>query len=148
MTPQTIYEKLWCQHVVYEHAYDTAAIYINRHLVNEVTSPQAFDGLRANGRPIWRLNANIAVADHNISTTDRSLAISDAVSRQPVEMLDKNCAETSVTYIKLDDPRQGIVHVIGPEQGATLLPGMSGFRQFAYQYPRCVCSVGIWYRYF
>ncbi|QRX83324.1 3-isopropylmalate dehydratase large subunit [Glaciimonas sp. PAMC28666] len=124
MKPQTLYDKLWHQHVVYEDEYGTAAIYINRHLVNEVTSPQAFDGLQMNGRKVWRLEANLAVADHNIPTTDRSNGIPDVVSRVQVDTLDKNCAKTGMTYFKLDDPRQGIVHVIGPEQGATL-PGMT-----------------------
>jgi 3-isopropylmalate/(R)-2-methylmalate dehydratase large subunit len=124
MTPRTLYEKLWDQHLVHEDEYGTAFIYINRHLINEVTSPQAFDGLRINGRPVWRLNANLAVADHNIPTLARSEGIHDAVSRNQVETLVRNCAETGMNYVPLDDVRQGIVHVIGPEQGATL-PGMS-----------------------
>jgi 3-isopropylmalate/(R)-2-methylmalate dehydratase large subunit len=124
MTAQTLYEKLWRQHVVHEDEYGTASIYINRHLINEVTSPQAFDGLRINARPVWRLNANLAVADHNIPTARRSEGIADKVSRIQVETLDRNCADTGMTYFRLDDARQGIVHVLGPEQGATL-PGMS-----------------------
>lgn len=124
MKPQTLYEKLWNQHVVHEDEHGTASLYINRHLVNEVTSPQAFDGLRMNGRPVWRLNANLAVADHNIPTVGRSKGIPDPVSRLQVETLDRNCAESGITYFELDDRRHGIVHVIGPEQGATL-PGMT-----------------------
>ena len=124
---RTLYDKLWEQHLVHEDEHGTAFIYINRHLINEVTSPQAFDGLRMGGRPVWRLNANLAVADHNIPTEGRrsgSHAIVDAVSRKQVETLEQNCAATGMDYVALDDPRQGIVHVIGPEQGATL-PGMS-----------------------
>jgi 3-isopropylmalate/(R)-2-methylmalate dehydratase large subunit len=124
MQPQTLYEKLWRQHVVHEDEHGTALIYINRHLINEVTSPQAFDGLRLSGRPIWRLKANMAVADHNIPTVARSGGIPDPVSRLQVETLDRNCAEYGMTYFRLDDRRQGIVHVLGPEQGATL-PGMT-----------------------
>jgi 3-isopropylmalate/(R)-2-methylmalate dehydratase large subunit len=124
MTAKTLYEKLWRLHVVHEDEHGTALIYINRHLINEVTSPQAFDGLRNNGRPIWRLPANIAVADHNIPTTRRSDGIVDAISRKQVETLEGNCAESGMTYFPLNDVRQGIVHVLGPEQGATL-PGMS-----------------------
>jgi 3-isopropylmalate/(R)-2-methylmalate dehydratase large subunit len=124
MTAQTLYEKLWNQHVVHEDEYGTASIYINRHLINEVTSPQAFDGLRINARPVWRVAANLAVSDHNIPTTRRSEGIADKVSRIQVETLERNCAETGTTYFRLDDARQGIVHVLGPEQGATL-PGMS-----------------------
>jgi 3-isopropylmalate/(R)-2-methylmalate dehydratase large subunit len=124
MTAQTLYEKLWNQHVVHEDDYGTASIYINRHLINEVTSPQAFDGLRINARPVWRVAANLAVSDHNIPTTRRSEGIADKVSRIQVETLERNCADTGTTYFRLDDARQGIVHVLGPEQGATL-PGMS-----------------------
>jgi 3-isopropylmalate/(R)-2-methylmalate dehydratase large subunit len=124
MAPRTLYDKLWDQHLVHEDEHGTAFIYINRHLINEVTSPQAFDGLRLNGRPVWRLNANLAVADHNIPTLGRSAGIADAVSRKQVETLEQNCAATGMHYVALDDVRQGIVHVIGPEQGATL-PGMS-----------------------
>ncbi|MGJ7918638.1 3-isopropylmalate dehydratase large subunit [Massilia sp. LXY-6] len=124
MKPETLYEKLWRQHVVHVDEYGTASIYINRHLINEVTSPQAFDGLRLGGRPIWRLNANLAVSDHNIPTEGRSRGIGDAVSRHQVETLERNCRDTGMRYFALDDARQGIVHVLGPEQGATL-PGMS-----------------------
>lgn len=123
MKPQTLYDKLWQQHVVHEEN-GTALIYIDRHLVHEVTSPQAFDGLRMNKRPVWRLNANLAVVDHNVPTTDRAAGIADPVSRLQVETLDKNCAEYGLTYFNINDVRQGIVHVIGPEQGATL-PGMT-----------------------
>jgi 3-isopropylmalate/(R)-2-methylmalate dehydratase large subunit len=124
MKPETLYEKLWRQHVVHVDEYGTASIYINRHLINEVTSPQAFDGLKLGGRGVWRLNANLAVSDHNIPTEGRSKGIRDAVSRKQVETLEQNCRDTGMRYFALDDARQGIVHVLGPEQGATL-PGMS-----------------------
>ncbi|MDE0852862.1 MAG: 3-isopropylmalate dehydratase large subunit [Nevskia sp.] len=123
-TPQTLYDKLWQAHVVAEMGDGAALLYIDRHLVHEVTSPQAFDGLRLNGRKPWRLAANLAVADHNVPTTDRSQGIADPISRAQVDALDANCAEYGITEFRMSDLRQGIVHVIGPEQGATL-PGMT-----------------------
>ncbi len=124
MSAQTLYDKLWTSHVVREDDDGTALLYIDRHLVHEVTSPQAFDGLRAAGRPLWRLACNLAVADHNVPTTSREAGIADPVSRLQVETLDANCREFGLTEFDMLDPRQGIVHVIGPEQGATL-PGMT-----------------------
>ena len=124
MNSQTLYDKLWQQHVVHEEDDGTALLYIDRHLVHEVTSPQAFEGLRLASRKPWRIDANLAVADHNVPTTDRSHGIIDPVSRLQVETLDNNCAEFGITEFKMNDARQGIVHVIGPEQGATL-PGMT-----------------------
>ena len=121
---RTLYDKLWQSHVVAEMGDGAALIYIDRHLVHEVTSPQAFDGLRLNGRKPWRLAANLAVADHNVPTTDRSQGIADPISRTQVDALDSNCAEFGITEFRMSDLRQGIVHVIGPEQGATL-PGMT-----------------------
>jgi len=121
---KTLYDKLWESHVVRTEEDGTAILYIDRHLVHEVTSPQAFDGLRAAHRPLWRLSANLAVADHNVPTTDRSHGIEDPISRLQVETLDSNTKEYGVTYFNMNDKRQGIVHVIGPEQGATL-PGMT-----------------------
>ena len=121
---KTLYDKLWESHVVRTEEDGTAILYIDRHLVHEVTSPQAFDGLRAAARKPWRLSANLAVADHNVPTTDRSHGIEDPVSRLQVETLDHNTKEYGVTYFNMNDKRQGIVHVIGPEQGATL-PGMT-----------------------
>ncbi|QBE67391.1 3-isopropylmalate dehydratase large subunit [Pseudoduganella lutea] len=121
---KTLYDKLWESHVVRTEDDGTAILYIDRHLVHEVTSPQAFDGLRAANRSLWRLSANLAVADHNVPTTDRSHGIEDPVSRLQVETLDNNTKEYGVTYFNMNDKRQGIVHVIGPEQGATL-PGMT-----------------------
>ena len=124
MKPSTLYDKLWDSHVVREEPDGTALLYIDRHLVHEVTSPQAFEGLRLAQRPVWRAGANLATADHNVPTTDRSQGIADPVSRLQVETLDSNCAEFRITEFGMNDPRQGIVHVIGPEQGATL-PGMT-----------------------
>ncbi len=121
---QTLYDKLWKSHVVQEGSGDTALLYIDRHLVHEVTSPQAFEGLRIAGRRPWRLDSVLAVADHNVPTTERTNGISDPISRLQVETLDRNCEELGITEFKMNDQRQGIVHVIGPEQGATL-PGMT-----------------------
>ena len=124
MAGQTLYDKLWQAHVVHAEPDGTTLLYIDRHLVHEVTSPQAFDGLRLAHRPLWRRDANLAVADHNVPTTDRANGIADPVSRLQVETLDQNCEEFGITEFRMNDVRQGIVHVIGPEQGATL-PGMT-----------------------
>lgn len=124
---QTLYDKLWNQHVVHIESDDPssmALIYIDRHLVHEVTSPQAFESLKLAGRKPWRLNSILAVADHNVPTTDRSQGIHDPISRLQVDTLDQNCDELGINEFKMNDLRQGIVHVIGPEQGATL-PGMT-----------------------
>ncbi len=124
---QTLYDKLWNQHVVHTESDEPgsmALIYIDRHLVHEVTSPQAFESLKLAGRKPWRLNSILAVADHNVPTTDRSQGINDPISRLQVDTLDQNCDELGITEFKMNDVRQGIVHVIGPEQGATL-PGMT-----------------------
>src|SRR5690554_3723797 len=124
LTPRTLYDKLWDEHVVHQADDGTALIYIDRHLLHEVTSPQAFEGLRLAGRQPWRVSANLAVVDHNVPTTDRSVGIADPTSRLQVETLDDNAREYGLTYFDIRDRRQGIVHVIGPEQGATL-PGMT-----------------------
>ena len=124
MSGQTLYDKLWNAHVVNVEDDGTTLLYIDRHLVHEVTSPQAFEGLRMAGRQPWRLSANLAVADHNVPTTNRSEGIADPISHLQVETLDKNCDYFGITEFKMGDIRQGIVHVIGPEQGATL-PGMT-----------------------
>jgi 3-isopropylmalate/(R)-2-methylmalate dehydratase large subunit len=121
---QTLYDKLWESHVVRSEEDGTTILYIDRHLVHEVTSPQAFDGLRGAGRMPWRISANLAVADHNVPTTGRAEGIADPVSRLQVETLDHNAKTYGLTYFNMNDKRQGIVHVIGPEQGATL-PGMT-----------------------
>ncbi len=124
MTSRTLYDKLWDEHVVHTEPDGTALLYIDRHLVHEVTSPQAFEGLDLAGRKVWRLSANLAVSDHNVPTTDRSHGIADPVSKLQVDTLDANCDRVGITQFKMNDKRQGIVHVIGPEQGATL-PGMT-----------------------
>lgn len=124
MTAKTLYDKLWDMHVVRSEDDNTALLYIDRHLVHEVTSPQAFEGLRIAGRRPWRTDSIVAVPDHNVPTTDRSLGIEDPVARLQVETLDKNCQEFGLNEFVMSDIRQGIVHVIGPEQGATL-PGMT-----------------------
>lgn len=124
---QTLYDKLWDQHVIETDSTEASGmtlLYIDRHLVHEVTSPQAFESLKMAGRKPWRINSILAVADHNVPTTDRSEGITDPVSRLQVDTLDENCDELGITEFKMNDQRQGIVHVIGPEQGATL-PGMT-----------------------
>jgi len=124
--PQTLYDKLMSAHVVREEA-GTALIYIDRQLIHEVTSPQAFEGLEIANRKPWRTQASIAVPDHNVPTTERSSGVSgiqDPISKLQIETLDKNCETFGINEIQMNDIRQGIVHVVGPEQGATL-PGMS-----------------------
>mgnify|MGYP001824200068 CR=1 FL=1 len=124
MQPRTLYDKLWDDHVVRYDDDGTALLYIDRQLVHEVTSPQAFEGLRLAHRQPWRVDANLATPDHNVPTTDRNKEIEDPVSRLQVETLDRNCEDFGITEFRMDDIRQGIVHVVGPEQGATL-PGMT-----------------------
>ncbi|CAN5707980.1 3-isopropylmalate dehydratase large subunit [soil metagenome] len=123
MVANTLYDKLWDSHVVQDYGDGTALIYIDRHLIHEVTSPQAFEGLRIAHRKPWRIDANLAVSDHNVPTTGRT-TIDDPVSRLQLETLDYNCASFGIRQFKMSDIRQGIVHVIGPEQGFSL-PGMS-----------------------
>ncbi|MFP4240057.1 MAG: aconitase family protein, partial [Rhodosalinus sp.] len=125
MSPKTLYDKIWDAHLVQEDADGTALIYIDRHLVHEVTSPQAFEGLRMAGRKVRAPERTIAVPDHNVPTTpDRLDRIEDEQSRIQVEALDRNAREFGVTYYPVSDVRQGIVHIIGPELGWTL-PGMT-----------------------
>ncbi len=127
MLARTLYDKLWDSHVVHRADDGTCLLYIDRHLVHEVTSPQAFEGLKLAGRPLWRGSANLAVVDHNVPTTDRSAGvagITDEIARLQVQTLDHNARAHQLTYFDIADRRQGIVHVIGPEQGATL-PGMT-----------------------
>ena len=124
MPGKTLYDKLWDSHLVRQDEDGTALLYIDRHLVHEVTSPQAFEGLRLAGRRPWRTQSILAVPDHNVPTTERVAGIADPVSRLQVETLDRNCMDFGITEFSMHDPRQGIVHVIGPEQGATL-PGMT-----------------------
>jgi 3-isopropylmalate/(R)-2-methylmalate dehydratase large subunit len=125
MNALTLYEKLWNAHLVHQEADGTALIYIDRHLVHEVTSPQAFEGLALAGRKPWRIGSVVATADHNVPTHDRAAGIADPIARLQVETLDRNIVKFAVpVYYGMSDARQGIVHVIGPEQGATL-PGMT-----------------------
>jgi 3-isopropylmalate/(R)-2-methylmalate dehydratase large subunit len=129
MAGKTLYDKLWQSHLVKQRDDGTALIYIDRQLVHEVTSPQAFEGLRMAGRKPWRVDANLATPDHNVpsDTQERAAGIEgivDEISRIQVKTLDDNCEEFGITEFKINDPRQGIVHVVGPEQGATL-PGMT-----------------------
>jgi 3-isopropylmalate/(R)-2-methylmalate dehydratase large subunit len=127
MAGRTLYDKLWDDHVVRTRDDGSALLYIDRQLLHEVTSPQAFEGLRLAGRAPWRVDANIATPDHNVPTTDRSegvAGIRDEIARIQVETLDENCDDFGILEFRIRDPRQGIVHVVGPEQGATL-PGMT-----------------------
>ncbi|MGH8751229.1 MAG: 3-isopropylmalate dehydratase large subunit, partial [Burkholderiales bacterium] len=125
MSAQTLYDKLWASHLVHEQADGTALIYIDRHLVHEVTSPQAFEGLKLTGRKPWRMDSVVATVDHNTPTQNWDQGIKDPVSRLQVETLDANMREhRAKAYFPFRDARQGIVHVIGPELGATL-PGMT-----------------------
>ncbi|HCN70612.1 MAG TPA: 3-isopropylmalate dehydratase large subunit, partial [Pusillimonas sp.] len=121
---ETLYDKLWNVHVVHQESDGTCLLYIDRQLLHEVTSPQAFEGLQLADRKPWRISANLAVADHNVPTTARDQGIKDEISRIQVETLDDNCEKYGITEFRMNDMRQGIVHVIGPEQGATL-PGMT-----------------------
>ncbi|WP_115001848.1 3-isopropylmalate dehydratase large subunit [Xanthomonas campestris] len=129
MTGKTLYDKLWEMHEVTRRDDGSSLIYIDRHILHEVTSPQAFEGLRLAGRKPWRIDANIATPDHNVPTTRAERqggleSISDEVSRLQVQTLDENCDDFGILEFKMNDTRQGIVHVVGPEQGATL-PGMT-----------------------
>ena len=125
--PRTLYDKLWELHEVIEREDGTHLLYIDRHLIHEVTSPQAFEGLRVAGRKPWRVSANKATPDHNVPTTNRELGlegITDDVSKLQVTTLDENCKEHGIEQFDISDERQGIVHIVGPEQGITL-PGMT-----------------------
>ncbi len=124
MAPRTLFDKIWDAHLVDRQDDGTCLLYIDRHLVHEVTSPQAFEGLNLAGRKVRRPEATLAVADHNVPTTDRAHGIADPESRIQVETLARNAAQHGITYFGMDDIRQGIVHIVGPEQGLTL-PGMT-----------------------
>jgi 3-isopropylmalate/(R)-2-methylmalate dehydratase large subunit len=119
---KTIYDKIWEAHLVHDEPGEASILYIDRHLVHEVTSPQAFDGLRAAGRKVRQPQKTLAVADHNVPTLDRAHGIADPESREQVEVLERNAREFGIEYLSMDDLRQGIVHIVGPEQGFTL-PG-------------------------
>ena len=116
---QTIYDKIWNDHLVHEQDDGTCLLFVDRHLVHEVTSPQAFEGLRNSNRKVRQPNLTLAVADHNVPTTDRTKGIEDEDSRIQVETLEKNCNEFGIELFGMNDKRQGIVHIIGPEQGFT-----------------------------
>ncbi len=124
MSAQTLYDKLWNDHVVSTYDDGSSLLYIDRQLIHEVTSAQAFEGLRLSNRNVWRSSRNLAVTDHNVPTTNRDQGIADSVAKLQVETLDKNCAEFEIIEYGMNDPRQGVVHIIGPEQGITL-PGMT-----------------------
>ena len=124
MTAQTLFEKLWARHALLDTDDGQTLLYIDLHLINEVTSPQAFDGLRLNGLQPWRPGAVLATSDHNVPTKAREAGITDAIARRQVEALERNCAEFGLKFFDMQDERQGILHVIGPEQGITL-PGMT-----------------------
>src|SRR5665213_85208 len=122
MAGRTLYDKIWDAHLVHEAPGESSVLYVDRHLVHEVTSPQAFEGLRVSGRKVRRPETTLAVADHNVPTKNRAAGISDPESRGQIETLENNAREFGVEYLSMDDIRQGIVHIVGPEQGWTL-PG-------------------------
>ena len=122
--PKTLFEKLWDAHTVREAEGEPTLLYIDLHLVHEVTSPQAFDGLRQAGRKVRRPDLTVATADHNVPTTDRSLPIADLIAAKQIETLRNNCSEFDIELFDINSPDQGIVHVIGPELGLTQ-PGMT-----------------------
>ncbi len=117
--PQTIYDKIWNDHLVHQQEDGTSLLFVDRHLIHEVTSPQAFEGLRNSNRKVRQPSLTLAVADHNVPTTDRSVPITDEDSKIQIETLEKNCAEFGINLFGMNDKRQGIVHIIGPEQGFT-----------------------------
>ena len=117
--PFTLYDKIWNDHLVHQQDDGTALLFVDRHLIHEVTSPQAFEGLRNSNRKVRQPSLTLAVADHNVPTTDRSKGIEDIESKIQVDTLAKNCKEFGVQYLDMNDKRQGIVHIIGPEQGFT-----------------------------
>src|SRR5213593_2701821 len=122
--PTTLYDKIWNDHLVHEADDGTCLIYIDRHLVHEVTSPQAFEGLRAAGRKVRQPHRTVATVDHNVPTTPRGTPIADPIAARQIQALQKNCKEFEVPLFDMDSPEQGIVHVIGPELGLTQ-PGMT-----------------------
>ena len=124
MTARTMFDKIWESHIVHETEGEPAILYVDLHLVHEVTSPQAFDGLRMAGRAVRRTDLTVATADHNTPTWDRSLPITDEIARKQLDALSANCAEFGIELYDINSPRQGIVHVIAPEQGFTQ-PGMT-----------------------
>jgi len=124
MAPRTLFEKVWESHVVHEEPGRPSLMWVDRHLVHEVTSPQAFGGLRISGRRVRRPDLTFATVDHNVPTTDRSVPVQDPISRKQIEALEQNCRDFGITLFDLHSPQQGIVHIIGPELGITL-PGLT-----------------------
>src|SRR5712671_4774538 len=122
--PKTLYDKIWDSHLVHEAPGEASVLYVDRHLVHEVTSAQAFEGLRESGRRVRRPETTLAVADHNAPTTDRKKGISDPESALSVQTLENNARQFGIEFFGMNDIRQGIVHIIGPEQGWTL-PGLT-----------------------
>ena len=122
--PKTLFDKIWTNHLINKQKDGTCLIYVDRHLIHEVTSPQAFEGLLASKRGVRRSRATLAVADHNVPTTDRKKGVSDKESKLQIETLAKNCKNFKINFFSMQDIRQGIVHIVGPEQGFTL-PGMT-----------------------
>ena len=116
---KTLYDKIWNEHLVHQQDDGTSLLFVDRHLIHEVTSPQAFEGLRNSKRKVRQPSLTLAVADHNVPTTDRSKGISDEESKIQVDTLDANCKEFGIQVFGMNDKRQGIVHIIGPEQGFT-----------------------------
>ena len=116
---KTLYDKIWNSHIVHKQDDGTTLLYVDRHLIHEVTSPQAFEGLRLSKRKVRKPNFTLAVADHNVPTTNRLKGISDKESKIQVDVLEKNCREFGIKIFNMKDKRQGIVHIIGPEQGFT-----------------------------
>jgi len=124
MSQRTLFEKVWESHVVHEEPGRPSLMWVDRHLVHEVTSPQAFGGLRISGRRVRRPDLTFATVDHNVPTTDRSVPVQDPISRTQIEALERNCRDFGITLFDLHSPQQGIVHIIGPELGITL-PGLT-----------------------
>ena len=122
--PRTLFEKVWDAHIVRQPANEPALLYIDLHLIHEVTSPQAFEALRENSRGVRRPDLTVATVDHNVPTTDRSLPITDSIAARQIEALRRNCSEFNIRLFDIDSSEQGIVHVIGPELGLTQ-PGMT-----------------------
>ena len=144
--PKTLYDKIWEDHLVHAQKDGTCLLYVDRHLIHEVTSPQAFEGLRLNNRKVRKPELTLVVADHNVPTTDRSKGISDMDSKIQVDTLRDNCKEFGVKLFDMNDKRQGIVHIIGPEQGFTQ-PGTVIVCGDSHTATRCLRSFSFWYRY-
>ena len=146
---KTLYDKLWDAHVVAQRDDGSALIYIDRQLLHEVTSPQAFEGLKLADRKPWRVPANVATVDHNVPTENQIAgveAIEDPTSRIQVQTLEANTADAGIVTFSMNDPRQGIVHVMGPEQGRNFAWYDRSVWRLSYLNPRCLRCLGSWYR--